>query len=678
MKRSIKALALINAILLLLCVFAACGGSDSGNNAQTTAEAVGTTAAAATTAAVATTTAAPATTAAALPTGAMTDVGTPRNQTLIVSAGGVMANPGQFNPLMMGTGTGYGLHNIFYAEGLWDINTMTGEPIPTVADGPAVPNSDFTEWTIKIRDGLKWSDGEVLDANDVFFTFNTIMNTEGVVDKPYYNGLFKGAELIDDLTLKIICNEPYTRLMTTLGVSMWGTSFRLVPEHIYSNVDDIMAFPDSDIISAEAYVIKEYDPLGAWILFEKRDDWADTPTGKVWGEPAPQYVLWRTFGTEETYVMAMINNDIDVMANESSLEGFKVMMAQNPNIRAWYDGYPWATTDDPCSKGLFFNTGKAPFDNIDVRWALTLCCDFIEIAENTYEGIGRMSAMSIPATELMEKFYFIPMSDWLTNEFTLRDGYSPWDPDIAEKLGAAMTEIFGYDLSAYDLKELLGSGYWKTDKDKAKELLEGAGYTLKDGKWYTPEGSLFTVDVIITLEENTVQASRAGRMIADQWEKFGVTVELTMTPDMYNIYNMGDYDAAGVWDACSGLTRDLYPHISSWNDQTHSYEIGERATGIASCRLPQSDPELSAKISELVRKAATLDPNGEEIYEVLVEYLKLTTEAHVSITVQSGIKLNPINTTYWTGFPTNENPYEGPWWWWSIFRSVLTKLEATQ
>jgi len=611
-------------------------------------------------------------------TEALTDVGTPRSQTLIVEPDdGVCQAPGQFNPYMSGTRASWGAHQIMWCDGLWDLNTMTGETIPTVAADLAVPNEDYTEWTITIRDGLKWSDGHTLDANDVVFTFDLIMNTEGVVDKPYYNSLFEKSELIDDLTLKIYCKAPFTRIMTTLGVNAWGCGFRVVPKHVYSEID-VLTFTDSAPLAADAYIMKEYDPLGTWILYEKRADWADTPTGKVWGEPGPQYILYRVFGSQESRVMAMINNEVDIM-NEVAYEDLKVMIAQNPNVQAWYPDFPYANTDDACAKGLFFNTGVAPFDNFDVRWALTLCCDFIEISANIFEGVGRMSALQVPAITAMENFYYKPMSEWLTNDFTILDGYNPWDPDFALKLAAALVDEFGYDLSAYnddDLKTMFGSGYWKTDKEKAAAILEANGYELKDGKWYTADGDLFTVNVTVCPEEASTQASRSGKTIADQWEKFGITVALTQASmaDMFDRINIGDFGAASSWDACSGYRVDFYNSISGWNDEAFSYELGEKATGISSYRLPQSDPERSAKISELVRHLATLDPNGDECYEALTEFLKLTAEVNIGIKIHAGTKIVPSNSTYWTGYPNASDPYEGPWWWWSLFRGIVTKI----
>ncbi len=612
----------------------------------------------------------------------MTDVGTPRSQTLICEPDAdVYACPGQFNPYMTGTQASWGMHQLMWDDGLWEVNTMTGETIPTIAAEPGIPNEDYTEWTIKVREGLKWSDGETIDANDVVFTLNMIMTNEGCGDYTYYNSLFTGCELVDDYTLKIFCKAPFTRLMTTLGVNSWGCGFRIVPEHIYSQVEDVMTFTDPEPVVSGAYTVKDYDALGTWILYEKRADWENTVVGQLYGEPAPQYVLYRVFGGAESRAMAMINNEVDVM-NEVSYEDLLLMMDSNENVRGWYEDYPYATTDDACAKGVFFNCAVAPFDNADVRWALTLCCDWIQVTENIFEGIGRMSALQIPAVTAMVNEYYIPMNDWLSNEFTIADGYNPWNANFAMELRDALVEDFGYDLadlSEEEVKNMFGTGYWKTDLEKATEILSSVeGFELKDGTWYY-NGEPWVIEMLVHDEASATQAARSGKAIADQWSKFGITVNQTTVTqaDMGTRVNLGDFQVATTWDACSAYVQDFYNNITGWNSETFNYPIGEKASGVSSYRWYLSDPELAEKITAVVKEAEMMDPKSEEDKAQMTEFLKLTTEAHICITVHAGTKIVPINTTYWTGLPTAENPYEGPWWWWSSMKFTMPRLIST-
>ena len=65
--------------------------------------------------------------------GAMTEVGTPRAQTLIIDAlDGRVNNPTQMNPYLQSTLFNEGLNQLAYSA-LWEMNTVTGKQFPALA-----------------------------------------------------------------------------------------------------------------------------------------------------------------------------------------------------------------------------------------------------------------------------------------------------------------------------------------------------------------------------------------------------------------------------------------------------------------------------------------------------------------------------------------------------------------
>ena len=41
-------------------------------------------------------------------------------------------------------------------------------------------------------------------------------------------------------------------------------------------------------------------------------------------------------------------------------------------------------------------------------------------------------------------------------------------------------------------------------------------------------------------------------------------------------------------------------------------------------------------------------------------------------------KVLPSNSTVWEGYPSADNPYNGPWWWWSCFKYIAVELQPAQ
>lgn len=84
-------------------------------------------------------------------------------------------------------------------------------------------SEDGKIWTVKLRDDVKFSDGEPLTASDVVFTFETTTSNGSVVD---LNGMEK-VEEVDNYTVKFTLKEPQSTFVNSLVAT------GIVPEHAY-------------------------------------------------------------------------------------------------------------------------------------------------------------------------------------------------------------------------------------------------------------------------------------------------------------------------------------------------------------------------------------------------------------------------------------------------------------
>ena len=65
--------------------------------------------------------------------------------------------------------------------------------------------------------------------------------------------------------------------------------------------------------------------------------------------------------------------------------------------RAYQPTFPFVVNNDPAITGIMFNTARAPFDKLDVRWALLLAIDIAEYIGIAVDGAGTLSPVHIPS-----------------------------------------------------------------------------------------------------------------------------------------------------------------------------------------------------------------------------------------------------------------------------------------
>ena len=602
--------------------------------------------------------------------------GIPREETLIVnSLTGRVGSPANFNVFVsVWRNPDRGIQQLML-EPLWMIEPSRGEVINSLAAEGPIYNDDFTRMTIKLRKGCYWSDGIEITADDIVFGIEMSMKYSQMSYNPVFNLYINQVYKTDDYTVVIELKEPNARFHTNF-VDRWG-AWRPFPKHIFEKVEDPITFDFNPPISSGPYVLKDYDPSGYWTLWEKRKDWARTPTGIMFGEPAPTYVLFYYYGEATSQVIAQANHNLDV--SDLTLEAFRALLQRDPYSRGYRKEYPWILVE-PTITGLVFNHDVYPYNIKDVRWALTLAIDIVYYIGIAFDGTAVMSPIHLPPTPFYSKVYHEPMEEWLKN-FTLDievngEPFKPYDPSATLR-SAQYAKERGYEVpdDINELKEMFGPGWWKYAPDVAEQLLLRNGFKRdKNGKWLLPDGTPWKIIITASPTPSHPQY-RNSLAAAQQWRNFGIDVNVMATEAHSDLISVGDFVVSDDWPVLEpwGGHADLHRMFNDIHSKYYRPK-GERA---AVGQGPLLGRWTDSRIDKIVDAMEKLNWDDPKNIELGIEGLKILVEEMPTIPTFAYPSVIGWDEYYWTNWPGPENPYMWAGHPWPNFKYLLPFLEPT-
>jgi peptide/nickel transport system substrate-binding protein len=601
----------------------------------------------------------------------------PRRDTVIArQLTGRVGTPDNFNLHVGWKWQDRGIQNLA-DEPFWSVDFATGNIINGLADGDAKYNTDFTECTIPLRKGITWNDGEPFTAADVVFTVELTMKTEGFNATSFYNDNVASVTAVDDNTVKFVLKQANSRFHTTF-LDRWGCN-RMMPKHVFEKESDPVQFTDNPYVGCGPYKLHSFDDQGFWTAWERREDWDKSPTGVMYGQPVPKYIIIQAFDTEGSQILAQLTHQLDVA--ELSADGLKALLAQSKTSRAYQPTFPFVVNNDPCITGILFNTARAPFDNVDVRWALILAIEMVEFMSIAVDCTATVSPVHVPHLGPYPKDYIRPMQDWLKS-FTLDlgngDTFAPYDPEVPARVAAYAKER-GYvfpDTPEF-LEQAFGLGWYKYAPDIAAKLLEKNGFTADkddDGnptKWYLPDGTPWKINYLCG-NILTNHDARNAQAAVQQWKKFGIDANVLSIANNDGMQATGDFDVSGNWPAQEpwGAGPDLYRVLDRWNS-AYKKPLGERTAGIYS-------RWSSDAMDDIIKRLRETDPfDTEKVIEVGTEGLKEAVKAMAGVPTYGYIGFVGWDQYYWTNWPGSENAYNEPYTHWPNFKYMTPFLQKT-
>jgi peptide/nickel transport system substrate-binding protein len=506
----------------------------------------------------------------------------------------------------------------------WD-REWSGKVIPNLA-AEITNSADAKEYTIKLRDGLKWSDGKPFTSDDIGFFVNDIAGNKELlangVDWLMSGGEAGKFEKIDDTTFKVTFKEPYGVFPQKLA-SVYGVQMTMMAKHYCSQFQPTYNKDGIDALIKEAGVANwtELFIKKCAVDTEANERWQnpDRPTMEPWVIKDP-YIGGATLVTlkrnpyyfkvdpegnqlpyiddlsvsvnadKQTLVLKVVNGEIDyqdrhVNANANravftdAAEKAQIHLSDGPNA-------------DMNTTIISFNlTHKDPvkreiFNNKDFRVGLSYAIDRQAIIDAAFVGQGE-----------------------------------PWQ-------AAPRKESPYYN-------ERLAKQYTEYDVAKANEHLDKA-FPKKDGEGFRlgPDGKRITFNIMVIPALGDFLDST--QLTAQYWQAVGVdakvqTVDRTL---FYDRKDSNDHDAA-VFLGSGGMGDALFEptfYFPFWNETLFAVPWGN---WYASGGKAGEEPSAAAKkqmdlYREILRSADVAKQN-----ELMQQLLNIAADEFYAIGINS-------------------------------------------
>lgn len=236
-------------------------------------------------------------------------------------------------------------------------------------------SDDGLVWTFKIREGVEFHDGSLMDANDVEYSLNRSkdMNKGGSFIWDPVNSI----KATDDTTVEIMLE--YAAPLDLI-VSCVYSAFIMNPEQAEQGTD---WFQEGNEAGTGPYMLQSQVPGDEVIL---------TAFGNYWGGWEGEHfdkVVIKNIGENSSRRQMIESGEADI-TNALMVEDLKVL-ENNPNVTV-YQSDSFANTIG------FINTKAKPFDNKLVRQAVNHAFPYDDIITYVSQGYGTRATGPVPTS----------------------------------------------------------------------------------------------------------------------------------------------------------------------------------------------------------------------------------------------------------------------------------------
>lgn len=393
--------------------------------------------------------------------------------------------PKTFNYLLAGDAVSATVATYLMAAPLVEMDHDTQAFVPGLAESWQASDGGKTV-TVKLREGLKFSDGTPLTAEDLLFTLKVATDEKsGALFRESFlsGGQPIKATKMDDRTVKLEMAEPAASIESFLA------TFRPLPRHkleaIYAKGEfskawDITTTP-ADLAATGPFVLKEYVPNQRTILARNPNYWKKDKAGNAL--PYLDELVIEAIPDANTALLKFQQGEVDLMDNIAPAN-FATLKQQTPAGLTVKDYGPGMLTDffwfnlndgkDATGKAFVDPVKRAWFADVRFRRAIASAIDRKTLVDNVLRGLGTpLSSLVSPSNKR-----------WLSN-----------------------------DLPSYNF-----------DLNKAKESLREAGFTTSENGLIDKAGK--PVEFTLIVDESVAPRKAMATIIQEDLAKLGIKVNV--------------------------------------------------------------------------------------------------------------------------------------------------------
>jgi peptide/nickel transport system substrate-binding protein len=305
-------------------------------------------------------------------------------------------------------------------ESLVTINPDTLEAVGLLAESWDV-NADSSVYTFHLRDGVTWSDGEPLTADDVRFSYELYMNeATGSPRVSDFTAKIESMDVVDDQTITFNLTGTYVDFPVDTMI------YPVVAEHIWADIDPAAMTQDPGSTGTDPARVVGTGPFlfSEWVT---EDHATAVRNDNYWnGAPYLDEYIYKVVPDQAAGVAQLQTGEIDYFEGvpESSLAEFE----GNSDV---------TIVDYPTTSFTFYGTNLDPtkttlFQDVEVRQALLYALDREAMIESIRFGYGEVAVGTMPTLS------------WAYNPDGIELTY-PYDPEKAVELLESAGWVEGAD-----------------------------------------------------------------------------------------------------------------------------------------------------------------------------------------------------------------------------------------